>query len=107
MNDLKLEIQKYHSLLWLIAINNDSIFNDDDVACHVSTIMLQLVVNFMIRDINFNKITFIDWSKMFIMSKHVFYDLSYATTMSNTIKKTNKNVLTTNSQSYHATKKNE
>ncbi len=91
MNDLKLGIQKYHSLLQLIAINNDSIFNDD-VACHVSTIMLQLVVNFMIHDINFNKITFIDWSKVFIMLKHVFYDLSYATTMSNTILKTTINV---------------
>jgi hypothetical protein len=36
---------------------------------------------------NFNKISFIDWSKMFIMLKHVFYDLSYATTMSNMILK--------------------
>jgi hypothetical protein len=49
--------------------------------------VLQLVVNLMIHDINFNKIAFIDWSKMFIMPKHVFYDLSYVTTMSNTIKK--------------------
>jgi hypothetical protein len=40
----------------------------------------------MIYDTNFNKIAFIDWSKMFIMPKHVFYDLSYAITMSNTIK---------------------
>jgi len=39
----------------------------------------------MTRDTNFNKIAFIDWSKVFIMLKHVFYDLSYATTMSNTI----------------------
>jgi hypothetical protein len=29
---------------------------------------------------------------MFIMPKHVFYDLSYATKMSNTIKKMIKNV---------------
>ncbi len=33
-----------------------------------------------------NKITFIDWSKMFIMPKHVFNDLSYVTTMSNMTK---------------------
>jgi hypothetical protein len=45
--------------------------------------MLQLLLNFMIHDVNFNKITFIDWSKMFIMFKHVFYDFSYATIMSN------------------------
>jgi hypothetical protein len=44
------------------------------------------------HDINFNKITFIDWSKVFIMSKHVFYDLSYATILFNTIKQMNKNV---------------
>ncbi len=38
MNDLKLRIQKYYLLLTLIASNNDSIYNDDDVvACHVST----------------------------------------------------------------------
>jgi hypothetical protein len=54
--------------------------------------MLQGVVNFMIHKINFNKITFIDSPKVFIMPKHVFYDLSYATTMSNMIKKTSKNV---------------
>jgi hypothetical protein len=42
----------------------------------------------MIHDTNFNKIIFIDWLKMFIMPKHVFYDLSYAVTMSNTIKET-------------------
>jgi len=46
----------------------------------------------MTHDINFNKIAFIDWSKVFIMLKHVFYDLSYATTMSNMIKKMTKNV---------------
>ncbi len=34
----------------------------------------------MVYDIDFNKIAFIDWSKVFIMSKYVFYDLSYATT---------------------------
>jgi hypothetical protein len=38
--------------------------------------VLQLIINLMTRDINFNKITFIDWLKMFIMQKHVFYDLS-------------------------------
>jgi hypothetical protein len=38
--------------------------------------------------INFNTITFINWSKVFIMSKHVFYNLFYAITMSNKIKKT-------------------
>jgi hypothetical protein len=41
----------------------------------------------MIHVSNFNKIAFIDWSKMFIMPKHVFYDLSYAIIMSNMIKK--------------------
>jgi hypothetical protein len=45
----------------------------------------------MTHNINFNKITFIDWSKVFIMPKHVFYDLSYGTTMSNMIKKMIKN----------------
>jgi hypothetical protein len=41
-------------------------------------------MNFMICDANFNKITFIDWSQMFIMLKHyVFNDLSYAITMFN------------------------
>jgi len=44
----------------------------------------------MIHDINFNKITFIDWSKVFIMTKHDFYDLSYATIMSSTIKEMTK-----------------
>jgi len=46
----------------------------------------------MTHDINFNKILFINWSKVFIMPKHDFYNLSYATTMSNPIKKTTKNV---------------
>ncbi len=46
----------------------------------------------LIHDINFNKITFCDQSKMFIMPKHVFYDLFHATTMPNTIKEMTKNV---------------
>ncbi len=46
----------------------------------------------MIHDTNLNKIAFIDWSKMFIVPKHIFYNLSYTTTMSNMIKKTIKNV---------------
>jgi len=46
----------------------------------------------MTHEINFNKITFVDWSKAFIMPKHVFYDLFYAITMFNTIKETTKNV---------------
>jgi len=46
----------------------------------------------MTHDINFNQITFINWSKMFIMPKRVFYDSSYATTMSNMIKEMTKNV---------------
>jgi hypothetical protein len=50
------------------------------------------IVNLVIHDINFNKIIFIDWSKLFIMPKHVFYDLSYVIIMSNTIKETIKNV---------------
>jgi hypothetical protein len=54
--------------------------------------VLQLVVNLTIHNINFNKITFIDWSKVFIMPKHVFYELSYATTMYNMTKKMTKNV---------------
>ncbi len=41
----------------------------------------------MIHDTNFNKIAFIDWSKVFIMPKYVLYNLSHATAMSNTIKK--------------------
>jgi hypothetical protein len=61
--------------------------------------MLQLLLNFMIHDVNFNKITFIDWSKMFIMFKHVFYDFSYATIMSNVpLKKWLKIFLTTSGQ---------
>jgi hypothetical protein len=72
LNDLKLGIKNYHLLLWLIVINNDSIFNDDDVTCHVLIRCLQLIINFMTHDINFNKIAFIDWSKMFIMPKHIF-----------------------------------
>jgi hypothetical protein len=54
----------------------------------------------MVYDTNFNKIAFIDWSKMFILPKHVFYNLSYATIMSNTIKETIENVLVTNNQPY-------
>jgi hypothetical protein len=54
--------------------------------------VLQIVVNLMIHDINLNKVTFIDWLKVFIMLKHVFYNLSYATIMSNTIKEMTKNV---------------
>jgi hypothetical protein len=46
---------------------------------------LQLIVNFMTHNTNFNKIAFIDWSKVFIMLKHVCYNLFYATIMSNTI----------------------
>ncbi len=61
--------------------------------------MLQLLLNFMIHDVNFNKITFIGWSKVFIMLKHVFYDLSYATIMSNVpLKKWFKIFLTTSGQ---------
>jgi hypothetical protein len=44
----------------------------------------------MICDINYNKIAFIDWSKMFIMPKYVFYNLFYATIMSNMIEETKK-----------------
>ncbi len=33
---------------------------------------LTIIVNLMTHNTNFNKITFIDWSKMFIMPKHVF-----------------------------------
>jgi hypothetical protein len=46
----------------------------------------------MTHDTTFNQITFIDLPKMFIMPKHIFYDLSYVTMMSNTIKKTTINV---------------
>jgi hypothetical protein len=54
--------------------------------------VLQLIVNLMTYNINFNKIAFIDWSKMFIMPKHVFYDLSYVIILFNMIKKIIKNV---------------
>jgi hypothetical protein len=54
--------------------------------------VLQLIVNLMTHDTNFNKIAFIDQSKVFIMPKHVFYDLSYATTMFNMIKEMTKNI---------------
>jgi hypothetical protein len=53
--------------------------------------VLQLIVNLMTYDTNFNKITFIDWSKVFML-KLFFYNLSYGTTMSNTIKEMTKNV---------------
>jgi hypothetical protein len=61
------------------------VFNDLSYATTISNsrsrkwlkMSLALVINFMMHDINFNKITFVDWSKMFIMPKHVFYDLSY------------------------------
>jgi hypothetical protein len=42
--------------------------------------------NFMIHDINFNKIAFIDWSNMFVIPKRVFYNLFYVITMFNMIK---------------------
>ncbi len=47
----------------------------------------------MTHDTKFNKIAFIDCSKMFIMPKHVFYNLSYATIIFNMLKKLIKNVL--------------
>jgi hypothetical protein len=37
LNDLKFKIQTYHLFLRLKVTNNNSISNDDDVACHVST----------------------------------------------------------------------
>ncbi len=46
----------------------------------------------MIHDTNFNKIAFIDWSKLFIMPKHDFNDLFYPTIMSNMMKEIAKNV---------------
>jgi hypothetical protein len=46
----------------------------------------------MIHDTNFKEIAFIDWSKVFIISKHVFHDLFYASIMSNSIFKMTKNV---------------
>jgi hypothetical protein len=60
--------------------------------------VLQLLVNLMTHDTNFSKITFINWSKVFKIPKHVFYDLFYTTTMSNTIKKMTRNVLATRNQ---------
>jgi len=51
----------------------------------------------MIHNTHFNKIAFIDWSKVFIMPTYVFCDLSYATTMSNTINKMTKFFLAINS----------
>ncbi len=59
---------------------------------------LTTIINLMFHDISLNKIAFIDWSKIFIMPKHVFYDLSYAITMSNTIKETIENVFSNCSQ---------
>jgi hypothetical protein len=50
------------------------------------------IINLMSHDIAFNKIAFIDWLKMFMMLKHVFYDLSYATIIFNMIEKMIKNV---------------
>jgi len=52
----------------------------------------------MIHDTNFNKITFIDWSQVFITPKHVFHDLSYASIMSNMMKKTKKMSLIASNQ---------
>ncbi len=46
----------------------------------------------MTRDTNFNNFTFIDGLKAFIMSKYVFYNLFYVTTMSDMIKETTNNV---------------
>jgi len=46
----------------------------------------------MTHNNNFNKIAFINWLKMFIMPKHVFYDLFYIVIMSKMIKETTKNV---------------
>jgi hypothetical protein len=50
----------------------------------------------MIHDTNFNKVAFLDLSKVFIMPKYVFYDLSHAITMSNTTKEMIKFFLPTN-----------
>ncbi len=47
----------------------------------------------MTQYINFNKITFIDGSKVFIMPKHVFYDLFFINMMFNMIKEMTKQVL--------------
>jgi hypothetical protein len=54
--------------------------------------VLQLIVNLMNHNINFNKIVFINWSKMFIMPKHILYDLLYAIIMSNMFKEMTKNI---------------
>jgi hypothetical protein len=54
----------------------------------------------MTRDTNFNIIAFIDWFKMFIMPKHVSYNLFYATTMSKMIYKITNSSLATSSQPY-------
>jgi hypothetical protein len=55
-------------------------------------IKMSLATSNQLHDTNFNQIPFIDWSKVFIMSKHVFYNMSYATIMSNMINKMTKNV---------------
>jgi len=54
----------------------------------------------MVHDINFNKIAFIVWSKVFIMSKYVVYDLSYAITCPTRLKKRLKMPLITSNQLY-------
>jgi hypothetical protein len=94
LNDLKLGIQKYHLLLQLIIINNNSIFLWWWWWCGMPCVnnVLQLIVNFMTYNINFNKIWFIDCSKMFIMPKNVFYDLSLVTIRFNMIKEMINNV---------------
>ncbi len=56
----KIRNSKIPFFWWLVVTNNDSIFNDDDVACHVNRV-LQLIVNIMTYNINFNKIAFSDW----------------------------------------------
>jgi hypothetical protein len=89
LNDLKLGIKKYHLFLQIIAINNDSI--SMTMIWHAMC-QQNVIINNQPHHINFNKITFIDWSKMFIMPKHLFYDLFYAIIMSNTIKEMIKNV---------------
>jgi hypothetical protein len=37
LNDLKFKTQKYHLIVQLIVANINSISNDDDMACHMST----------------------------------------------------------------------
>jgi hypothetical protein len=59
----------------------------------------------MIHNINFSKLVVIDWLKEFIILEHVFYNLSYAITMSNMIKETIKNVF--NNLMIHAINKND